>query len=234
MTDSKKSPNPYAKDAAYETVVTAIKDSEKAITETFLPNTSLTYASLLGMGVSRRALALSSGFRAMVEQRNSLCAIPIVRMQLDTAVRFYAGFFVVDHQQFCRDVLGGKQINKMMSDEKKPMQDKYLVERVAKRNPWMIDVYKKTSGYIHFSHHHIREAIRIDKTGHGQMVIGPNDFDRKPIDFLEPMQCMLHLNEIINFALQDWFKRMCDPEGIKISAGELWGEIDRQARDKSC
>jgi len=66
------------------------------------------------------------------------------------------------------------------------------------------------------------------------MVIGPNDFDREPKHFLEPMQCMLHLNEIIKFALQDWFGRMCDPNGVKISASELWGETDQQARDKPC
>jgi hypothetical protein len=66
------------------------------------------------------------------------------------------------------------------------------------------------------------------------MVIGPNDFDREPKHFLEPMQCMLHLNEIIKFALQDWFGRMCDPNGVNISASELWGETDQQARDKPC
>jgi len=186
------------------------------------------------MGVGRRAIALSSGFRVMVEQCNSLCAMPIVRMQLDTAIRFYAGFFVADHQQFCRDVLGGKQIDNMKSDEGCKMKDRYLVERLAKRNPWMTDVYKKTSGYIHFSCHHIREAIRIDKGRKGQMVIGPNDFDRKPENFLEPMRCMLHLNEIIKFALQDWFARMCDPGGVKISASELWGESDQQEQDKPC
>lgn len=97
MTNDKKLPDPFAKDATYETVAAAIKDSEVAITKIFiLPNTPLTYASLFGIGVGRRAVALSSGFRVMVEQCNSLCAMPIVRMQLDTAIRFYAGFFVAD------------------------------------------------------------------------------------------------------------------------------------------
>lgn len=235
MPDTKMSPDPFAKNASYESVVAAIKASEETITKIFvLPNTSITYASLFGMSIGRRALALSSGFRSMVEQCNSLCAMPIVRMQLDTALRFYAGFFVVDHQQFCRDVLYGKQINKMKSDENQLMQDKYLVERVAKMNPWMTNVYEKTSGYIHFSRHHILEAIRINETGHGKMVIGPDDFDREPKHFLESMQCMLHLNEIIKFALQDWFGRMCDPNGVNISASELWGETDQQARDRPC
>lgn len=218
----------FAKDATYETVDIALKNSERAIANifTFPAGTPLTYASLFGMGIGRRAIALSSGFRTMVKECNSLCAMPIVRMQLDTTIRLYAGFFVEDHQQFCRDVLEGKQIDKIKSDEKELMRDKYLVERVAKINPWMTDVYKRTSGYIHFSHNHIQEALRIGNNNDATMVIGPNDSDREPKHFLELMQCMLHLNEIINFALQDWFARMCEPDGIKVSAEELWGEAE--------
>jgi hypothetical protein len=118
------------------------------------------------MGIGRRAVALSLGFRTMVEQCNSLCALSMVRMQLDTVLRLYAGFFVNDHQQFCSDVLDGKQINTMKSRE----------------------------GYS-----------------------GPNDYDREPKHFLEPMQCMLRLNEIIKVALLDWFERMCDPDDVKMS-----------------
>lgn len=221
-----KSRTSLAKGATYETVASALAASEREIMNTFvLPaNTPLTYASLYAMGVGRRAIALTSGFRAMVEQRNSLCAMPMVRMQLDTAIRFYAGFFVDDHQQFCQDVLAGKQIDKMKSDDGQLMRDRYLVERVAKVNPWMLSVYKTTSGFIHFSGRHIRAALR----GSGeniQMVIGPNDPDRAPEEFLEAMQCMLHLNLIIKFGLQDWLARMCNPQGVKISASELWGDL---------
>ena len=88
----------------------------------------------------------------------------------------------------------------MKSDEDKLMQDAYLVGRLAKTYPWMNKVYKITSGYIHFSKAHIQEAIRIDETGCGKMVIGSNDFGRTQKDFLESMQCMLHLNKIINAA----------------------------------
>jgi hypothetical protein len=223
----------FDRNATYETVTAALQASERAITDVFFlpPPTPLTYASLFGMGVGRRAIALSSGFRTMVEQRNSLCAMPMVRMQLDTAIRFYAAFFVVDHQQFSRDVLNGKQINQMKSKEGFKMHDKYLVERVAAINPWMTDVYKASSGYIHFSHRHIQEAIRMGEGENGQMVIGPTDFDREPKHFLEPMRCMYHLNKIIEFALQDWFTRMCDPDGVTISASELWGEIGQQDAD---
>jgi len=97
-------------------------------------------ADFFGMGIGRRALALSSGFRLMTENRNSLCALPMVRMQLDTALRLYADFFVTDHQKFCHDVIQGKHIDQLKSDDGSLMKDKYLVDRVAKRNPWMVGV----------------------------------------------------------------------------------------------
>jgi hypothetical protein len=190
ISEAAMSANPFDEDATYETVAAALEASEQEITKVFIlpTNTPLTYASLFGIGVGRRAVALSSGFRAMVKQCNSLCALPLVRMQLDTAIRFYAGFFVADHQKFCRDVLKGNQINKMKSREGFKMNDKYLVDRVATRNPWMTNVYDRCSGYIHLSHLHIKEAFRMSEGKNAQMIIAPNDFDREPKHFLEPMQ----------------------------------------------
>jgi|ERR1700733_1458774 len=217
---------PLDEKASYEDVAAALLDSERAIFEVIVghvtPNKPLTYADFLGMGIGRRALALSSGFRLMVEHRNSLCALPMVRMQLDTTLRLYAAFFVTDHQKFCEDVIQGKQIDRLKSDDGSLMKDSYLRDRVAKMNPWMVDVYKSTSGYIHFSVRHIQEAFRSGEGANATLVIGPVDFDREPEHFLEPMRCMHHLNLIIEFALKDWFARMCDPTGVTISARELW------------
>lgn len=218
---------PFDETASHDDVAAGLVASERAISEVcfqhFKPNKPLTLADFFAMGISRRALALSSGFRLMCDHRNSLCALPMVRMQLDTAIRLYAGFFVSDHQIFCDDVIRGRQINRLKSDDGSPMTDKYLVDRVAKRNPWMADVYKFSSGYIHFSNRHIQEAIRQGDGENAQMVIGPTDFDREPKHFLEPMRCMHHLNLIIEFALKDWCARMCDPNGVTISASEVWG-----------
>jgi len=226
---------PLEESAPYEDVVAALLTSERAISEVFFehikPEKPLTYADFFGMGIGRRALALSSGFRVMIEHRNSLCALPIVRMQLDTALRLYAGFFVTDHQKFCHAVMQGAPIDRMKADDGSVMKDRYLVNRVAKRNPWMTTVYKLTSGYIHFSDRHIFEAVRKGEGEKAQMAIGPVDFDRKPKHFLEPMRCVHHLNLIIEFALKDWYSRMCDPNGVIISASELWGEYREHEPD---
>jgi len=207
---------PLDTSASFEDVAAALLASEiaipQAIVDAYRDRSDITHADFYAMGIARRATALSSGFRSMVERRNSLCALPIVRMQLDTALRLYAGFFVSDHLAFCDAVMRGARINKMKADDGKKMLDTYLLERVAATNPWMRDVYDLTSGYIHFSGKHIVEAIKKDDAGDLKMVIGPNDYDREPIHFHEPMRCMHHLNLIIECALRDWLARMCLPQ----------------------
>lgn len=206
---------PLEPSASFEDVEAALLASEMAIPQAMVDayqnRSAITHADFYAMGIARRATALSSGFRSMVQLRNSLCAVPIVRMQLDTALRLYAGFFVSDHLAFCDAVFRGARINKLMADDGQKMMDTYLVNRVAIRNPWIKAVYDYTSGYVHFSSKHIFEALKSDGSGGFKMVIGPDDYDREPIDFKEPMRCMHHLNLIIECALVDWLERMCPP-----------------------
>ena len=130
VTADDKAGNPCSKNhldtsAPYDVVAAALRASEQAILEAFArhftPNKPVTYADVFGVGIGRRAWALSSGFRLMIEHRNSICALPIVRMQLDTALRLYAGFFATDHQKFCHDVIDGKQIDRLQSDDGKSL-----------------------------------------------------------------------------------------------------------------
>lgn len=168
----------------------------------------LTRADFFALGVARRATAMSAGFRAMVDQRNALCALPIVRMQLDTALRLYAGFFAPDHRDFCRRVMAGEHINKMKSDTGKQMSDGYLRARVSEKNPWMNAVYELTSGYVHLSGRHIGQAFEQSEDEGLQFVIGSMD-RREPKHFHEPARCMVHLAWIIDCALEDWLDRRC-------------------------
>ncbi|HGE6954973.1 TPA: hypothetical protein ACGB90_000101 [Enterobacter kobei] len=162
------------------------------------------YDFLLAAGIARRSCAITSGFKSMVDAKNSLCALALVRMQLDNSLRLYAGFFSKDRRKFSKDVLKGKVISKMKSDDNQPMTDNYLARRVSTINPWVINVYKKTSGYIHFSEEHIKEALRHKGGENYELVIGPNDFDRNEEHFLEPLQCFTHITMMIKTQLEDW------------------------------
>lgn len=213
-------PHPLDPGAPFDVVMAALLESERAFAKTvaaaYQSRLSLTHADFFALGVARRATANSSGFRAMVDHRNSLCALAIVRMQLDTALRLYAGFFAPDHREFCRRFMDGEQVNQMRADDGKRMSDGYLRDRVAKRHTWMTDVYAQTSGFIHMSVRHVHAAFQVDEDDGLQLVIGPSDHDRKPEEFHEPARCMVHLAWIIDKALADWLARMCESDGESI------------------
>ncbi|PIK71490.1 hypothetical protein CS379_19020, partial [Methylobacterium frigidaeris] len=194
----------------------------------------ITHADFFGIGVARRSMALSAGFRTLVEAKNGIAAVPLVRIHLDTVLRLYAAYFVKDHHQFCYDVFQGMQVDRMKDDDGNLMKDGYLRDRVAKSNPWIVEVYKKTSGAVHFSNRHIFEAVRPKndeenaEIGDFSMFIGSEDVFRAPDDYREPMRCMHHLNLIIGFGLADWFGRMCAPDGPTMDAEEYWAKFDAQ------
>lgn len=227
---------PMPENVSYVDALAALIASEDLIRKTCQEHMSpkaITSACLFGFGVGHRALAVSSGFRTMVEQQNSLCALPLVRMHLDTLLRLYAGFWAANHQSFCHEVLMGAQINRMKDADGHKMTDRFLVDKLTTRNPWVADVYKQTSGYIHFSGRHIRSVMRMEDLGsgdilHGQLVIGPKDYNRQQEDFCESIRCVHHLNLILDFALKDWFIRMCRPDGHIPDATEIWGDYEQQ------
>src|SRR5687768_12821665 len=59
---------------------------------------------LLAAGAINRGLAHTAGFRTMVQQRNLICAGSILRLQIDSALRFYAVFLVDKPHEFALEV----------------------------------------------------------------------------------------------------------------------------------
>ena len=106
-----------------------------------------------------RGIQLSSGFRNSIKKRNAICSGALLRLQIDTALRFSAGWLVKDPHGFVGQIMNGKQTNKIKDRDGNLMTDRYLVERMAQEHPWMEEVYKKTSGYVHFSDVHIWSTL---------------------------------------------------------------------------
>jgi hypothetical protein len=106
-----------------------------------------------------RSVAQCSGFRALAEARNYICAAPILRLQIDTALRFFAAFLVDDPHEFAGSVLKGIPVRKMKDQNGQLMHDAHLVRFLPAKFSWMAQVYEKTSGYIHWSEQHIFQAF---------------------------------------------------------------------------
>ena len=122
-----------------------------------------------------RSVALSSGFCTMIRAQNLICAGALVRLQLDNALRFFAGFIVDEPHEFFMKVLEGKHIDRMKYKDGNRMTDRYLVTQLADEYPGIEEVYEKASNYVHLSETHILSTLsKIDRES-GSMKISSRD-----------------------------------------------------------
>ena len=106
-----------------------------------------------------RSKAHIAGFQQLVGAKNLICAGALLRLQLDTALRFYAAFLVEQPHDFALAVLGGTRVRDLKDRDGKEMTDAYLVEKLAQKFDWVPRVYERTSGYVHLSSTHLLSAM---------------------------------------------------------------------------
>jgi hypothetical protein len=114
---------------------------------------------LLAAGALNRSKAHIAGFRRLIEDKNLICAGALLRLQLDTALRFYAAFLVEEPHKFALAVLDGKRVRDLKDQDGNRMTDAYLVEKLGLEFSWVRRVYERTSGYVHLSATHLLSAM---------------------------------------------------------------------------
>jgi hypothetical protein len=88
------------------------------------------------------------------------------------------------------------------------MKDRYLIDKIKERNPWVEAVYKNTSGLIHFSDRHIHSAMSLKGEGGAvEFFLGPIDPRHELADFQELVEAFAHCTGMIVVAAGDWFER---------------------------
>ena len=106
---------------------------------------------LVALGVARRTYALVDGFGELVRARNALCCGALLRLQLDTAMRFFA-CRLVDNPGTIALALLDDSLGKVRSRDGKPMTDCYLHHELSKQyGEWVSRVYRSTSAFVHFT-----------------------------------------------------------------------------------
>ena len=155
-------------------------------------------------GVINRSLSLIDGFTTMVEKQNVLCANALLRLQVDSIIRFYACWLVADPHSLLLPLLEDKPLYKIKSKDGKSLSDVYLRTEASKLYPWINSVYEKTSGFIHLSMPHILAPfaesdysarpfiVSVGKPGLGRPWRG-NEMTEAVEAFSEATNCILHL-----------------------------------------
>jgi hypothetical protein len=119
----------------------------------------LNQIGMLFLAAAKRSVALPAGFIAMIEGRNFHAAAPMVRMQLDTALRVAALRFVPDPHAYAAAVMEGTPVYKLKDDTGARLTDHLLLSRLADTFPWVTPVYRDASAFVHLSARHLWTSI---------------------------------------------------------------------------
>lgn len=184
---------------------------------------------LMASAAAKRSLSLALGFRRMVEDRNMMCAGALLRLQLDTALRFYAAYRAKDPHKFAVAVLDGGEIRKMKDRFGKKMTDRYLVDTLmaeSEENQWIGSVYRETSGYVHFSVKHMVSIFfpSLEHDGKFQMKIHARDNDMSDEAFLEATSAFIEALSLFMKYLHGWGMTKENPHLVERLKSDWSGE----------
>ena len=100
---------------------------------------------------SEYAMRLIDGFISMLESRNLVCVAQLLRAQVGVCLRTFALFAADDQGDFLKRAFQGVPVNKLKDFSGEKMSDRRLQDLLEKFDPKVKNVYKVTSGFVHFS-----------------------------------------------------------------------------------
>jgi len=116
---------------------------------------------LFFLGITKRSLSIISGFTILIEKNNFLSATPLIRLHMDNLLQIYAMFLVDKPHEIATNLMRGRKRMKDYKDRcRHNMTDSYLSRQFFSdyQNEdflELVNVYKETSKFIHFSDKHI-------------------------------------------------------------------------------
>ena len=167
---------------------------------------SLHTMDLYTSAVINRGIALIKGFTILAKSNNYISAVPLIRLQVDNCLRFYAATLVSDYNDFFSKYLSGEHIGNLKDISGKKMTDNYLAKKLDREIfSGILNLYKNTSGYIHLSNEHsfLQTEIISNKEMTIRTKIGNIDFfkiDQK-VDFAFNM---FKASEFLLKMVQSW------------------------------
>jgi hypothetical protein len=179
----------------------AMRRRDRATTE-FDAMALVSYAAL------KRTLFLIEGFAQMIEDRNLVCAGALLRVQLDTALRFQAVFLVKEPREFADAILKGTRVDTLVDRQGKRLTDRRLVDSAATEFPWVKPVYEQASGYVHFSEKHLLSDQSAVRSASEVLAIAPVDMNKfgdvSDSSLRDAMAAFMKATELLDHYVDKW------------------------------
>jgi hypothetical protein len=141
----------------------------------------------------------------LILQENYLAGAPFIRMQLDSVLRLYALRLVDQPNSLAHEILKCEPLNKKKARTGEKMTDAYLCTALAQHEPWIKNVYKSGSGFVHLSEKHIFSLFTDTQQERTfEMAIGamqshiPNELR------VEAFAAMAHITELLIGLCKKW------------------------------
>lgn len=153
---------------------------------------------LLACAAVKRNISAASAFKLLVESWNMTCARSLLRIHIDTALRFSAAWLVDDPHKFSSQVMAGERIDKLKASDGKRLTDAHLVETRSSEYAWLPEVYKNLSGYVHFSGSHVMDAVQaVESSGKIELLVSEADLKFPESSWLEVIDCFRHSTSML-------------------------------------
>ncbi len=163
----------------------------------------------LALAVLNRSLCLVSAFAMLIEARNLIAAAPLIRLQLDNALRFFASTLVDQPHEFAMKVLGGARIDRIKDKSGNRLTDKHLVTTLGVHEAWIESVYEQTSGFVHLSEKHIFNAVKIKDKKERDILMKISDRDEFAPEtaYQEALDVFTRVTELVLNVTEAWATR---------------------------
>jgi hypothetical protein len=169
------------------------------------------HESIVTLVMLSRSKSLVRGFYDLMLSCNLTTAGALLRLQLDNLLRLVAMFIASDRHEFFHAMMNGENISRLRDASGNRMTDKYLCDRVAVHAPWVSNIYKQASGFIHFSYKHVRATVQGDPAEQRISVWMAEDESHLPDDSYESIGGIFGL---VTRMLLDFIYEASDPNDL--------------------
>lgn len=165
-------------------------------------------SDFLVFAAAKRTLSVGEAFLTMIAEKNFGVAAALLRMQLDTAIHFSALALVESTEDLATKVLGNEKIRDMRARSGERLTDKFLVETLTAKLPWVAPVYRDTSGFIHLSGRHMAQTFHApdDETRTVKFIVSAKDVPRPADDYQEILEAFTATTHLVISLLLTWLE----------------------------
>lgn len=173
---------------------------------------------LLAIGSIDRSVHTGSGLKILVDSFNMLCSRILLRTQLDTVLRFFSIFLVDQPTAFALQILNGIRMNLLEDSSGNRLTDTYLVSRIKREHPWIPDLYRSLSNYVHFSNQHIFGTIQEIDEDVVTAGVYEEDLNQPETNWIEVVECYNKISDVLISFIERWLimrEELNNKRGVK-------------------